>query len=186
MRNGCTYYYALTAYDYGVSLKDPSGDSYREEPVAEPMENSTGIRFDEKGNVTYLPVNCAVVIPGSKAAGKVVTNGEIELNYNQTVGTGEIDIFVAEPDLLQTGSSYYLKFSNSVISKISMNGTDYDYRADGIEVWRKQEHGDVMVYQDVASQKHNNSILKYNPDPAFYYLPDDKQQRWHRTLEFAE
>ena len=184
VRNGCTYYYALAAYDYGIVPGNLEKLFGIEASTFAPLESPVQITINENGSITHLPVNCSVTVPGPQAAGTIIANKEIQISYNNTAGSGEINIIISEPAILKTGSIYYLKFTNHIFMDLHYYDAGYDYTANGIEVWRKEKSADVRVYRDIVSVSsypkkteivnNVNSLLKYDSDESYYYLPDEE------------
>tara|TARA_Y100001968_G_C19413988_1_gene747937 strand:- start:259 stop:2217 length:1959 start_codon:yes stop_codon:yes gene_type:complete len=90
--NGKTYYYALVAYDYGLSPTDEIATGIP------PSENNAIIELDENEYVISTGPNVAQVYAKSPSAGYI--SSTVEINNNKlNIGTGSInvDIFGNHP-----------------------------------------------------------------------------------------
>jgi len=117
VENGRTYYYALVAYDMGyensfyergLSVKSP-------ESVFEisPTENTKTITTDAFGDVLFLDVNTAMVVPNAPTAGYIEAQAEGGVKHISGSGTGEVNVEITEPKILKDGHTYRITFSDS-------------------------------------------------------------------------
>ena len=185
VQNGRTYYYALVAYDYGVppeKMNALTGTVFEEDHGIAPAENNSAILYDASGTITHLPENCAVVVPGPRAAGKKLIDTDIEPQFNSAMGTGEIAVEISEADLIRTGGNYYIKFEIFPITDYHFYDKAYGYSCNGISIYRIDDSTThSLVYQDIAKEQdyefipqHYNTLLQLSDEIGydFYHLPD--------------
>ena len=189
VQNGRSYYYAIAAYDYGIppdELAGIAGDQLGDRGIA-PAENNTNITYDESETITFMPLNCAVVVPGPKAAGITVENENIEVEYNsdKTEESGEFAVQVRESSMLKTGSDYYAKFKIDPLTDFHFFDLAYEYVCNGVQIYRKDgQDGDAVVYEDVAEvieedgdlipTKFGSMLVKNtDADPPYWHLPSE-------------
>ena len=94
VQNGRTYYYAITAYDYGIEKEQLVGSTALNFKAAgikgiSPAENNFTIEVDELFNPIDYSKNVAVVTPGTPAAGYTL-NADINVDMSHAAGTGVI------------------------------------------------------------------------------------------------
>jgi hypothetical protein len=192
VQNGRSYYYAISAYDYGIppeELAGIAGDKLGDQGIA-PAENNTNITYDESETITFMPLNCAVVVAGSRAAGVTVENENIEVSFNseKAAGSGDLTVEVGESSMLKTGTDYYATFKILELTDYKFYDMAYEYVCNGIQVYRRDgSDGDALVYEDIASKIDEedddddlvptkfNSMLVQNSeaDPPYWHLPSD-------------
>ncbi len=104
--NGKTYYYALVAYDQG----DPN---YGTQGLM-PTETSKVISQNYSGQITFVDINCAVVVPNAPSAG--YTSAQILGDVSKVksgVGTGKMNVLVLNPSSVKEGAVYKVKFTSA-------------------------------------------------------------------------
>ena len=133
VENGKTYYYAVCSYSKGDPNKGTTG--------LQPTECSKIIRQDYAGNITFVDINCAVVTPNAPVAGYVPPQivGDIS-KVTQGVGTGSISAQVLNPETVNDGAQYIIKFNSQ--------GTFPNYRTSSYSV--------VRNYNGTADSLQNN------------------------------
>jgi hypothetical protein len=178
VQNGCTYYYALVAYDYGIKpgiLKGSSLISQDENAGIAPSENNAVIRKDEFENVEFIGTNVAIVTPGTNAAGELV-EVDFEVDDNGSIGGGEIIPKVVDINSLKDGHTYKVKFSYCQFDSAYKYhaGYGYKYTANGIMVYDETEAG-TQVLNDVIdgpdderAPKNMTTIIE--KEGGFYHL----------------
>lgn len=136
VKNGETYYYAVVSYDMGDPAYGTTG--------LQPSECTKIISVDYAGTLTYVDINCAVLIPNAPAAGYVPP--QIVGNLDQVssgIGTGSIVVNVLNPDQILDGAAYSVKFkSDSLI---------YSYKTQAYDVIRSYEGVDTTLLTNVDS-----------------------------------
>lgn len=103
VENGQTYYYAVAAYDKGFTTTTIEGNF---EGIP-PSETTTILKQDITGKIT-TDVNTAVVTPRAPAAGYIPP--EIKSFEGSGPGTGQISIFILNPDSVRNSHTYRLEF----------------------------------------------------------------------------
>ncbi|MCP4710310.1 MAG: hypothetical protein GY869_16940, partial [Planctomycetes bacterium] len=98
VQNGRTYYYALTAYDYGI-----------EDIRVSPSENNIVIEFDEKEDVRFTGQNVQIVTPHQKAAGYIPPSIEI-IDDSIEIGSGTVIPEILADNVLEPDHIYKVKF----------------------------------------------------------------------------
>jgi hypothetical protein len=103
--NGTRYYYAVCSYSKGGPT--PNG-----KPL-QPTECSKIISQDYAGNIKFVDINCAVVIPQKPVAGyqPPKTNGDMD-HVAQGLGTGSLKLTILNPVQIQEGDQYTVKFKS--------------------------------------------------------------------------
>lgn len=105
--NGVTYYYAVVSYDRG----DP--DYGQDEGLAPAFKKPT-IRLDlASGDVSFVDINAAVVVPNAPPAGYVPPTIEGDLSLVEGLGTGEIGVDILDPVELETNRDFEVIFHSS-------------------------------------------------------------------------
>lgn len=101
--NGKTYYYACVSYDQGDPNRGTLG--------LIPSECTKIISQDVAGNIQFIDLNCAVVVPNAPVAGYVPA--EIESGERVGSGTGVYSTQVINPDELKNGAEYKIGFNST-------------------------------------------------------------------------
>ena len=106
VQNGQTYYYACISYDQGDPNRGTKG--------LQPTECTKIIQQDFAGNVQFVDINCAVVIPNSPVAGYVPPQivGETK-QVSAGVGTGSMSVNILNPDAILDGAQYNIVFKST-------------------------------------------------------------------------
>jgi len=163
VENGRTYYYAIVAYDYGISpenLRDISASLFADEKLGiAPSETDANIDIDQAEDVTFIGQNVAIVTPGVNAAGEL---NEVVFEVNDKgiqLGTGSIVPEVAFPQVLKNKHTYKVKFKSSILPKTTSPDKDdvlpkYEergliYTADGLVVYDVTDGAENKVFEDV-------------------------------------
>ncbi len=102
--NGKTYYYALVAYDQG----DPNFGT----KGLIPSETTKIITLDLVGNIKFVDINCAIVVPNAPAAGYVPPEINGDLDNATGVGTGSMQVAVLDPNSIKDNASYNILFNS--------------------------------------------------------------------------
>ena len=195
IQNGRTYYYALVAYDYGISperIQSGNISNLSDEKYGiGPSENNTVIELDESETVTFIGKNVAIVTPGSDPAG-LKNSSEADVDYSGLVmGTGEIIPEIAVKSDVKEGHTYKVTFHTTTLNSIIYPEMDdaikfYEDRgtlftASGVSVYDITDSTESLVFEDKLVPNANgslipnnyNSMLNYHTDPdrEFYHLP---------------
>lgn len=106
VNNGVRYYYACVSYDQG----DPKFGS----AGLQPSECTKIITEDFAGNLQFVDLNCAVVVPNAPAAGYVPPNivGDTK-SVTSGIGSGALQITVLDPAAVQNGAAYQIEFTSN-------------------------------------------------------------------------
>ena len=103
-KNGFTYYYAITSYDFGYN---PGGIS--------PSECNINISLKSDGSVKSLGKNVAKITPEAPCRGyNEPTLGTINLIQGYTTSTVNYEII--DPNEIKEGHSYYITFEDTIKS----------------------------------------------------------------------
>lgn len=101
-KNGFTYYYAITSYDFGYTPGEIT-----------PAECKISVTLNPDGTVKTVGKNVAVVTPEAPTAGYVSpTLGNIERVQGFTTSTIQYEII--NPDEIKEGHVYYITFEDTV------------------------------------------------------------------------
>ncbi|MEO8398791.1 MAG: hypothetical protein ABI550_03140 [Ignavibacteriaceae bacterium] len=104
--NGQTYYYACVAYDQGDPNYGTAG--------LIPSETTKIISQDLVGNITFVDINCRVVVPNSPAAGYIPP--EVKGDFSQVtqgIGTGNVKVTVLDESQIKNGADYKIIFNTA-------------------------------------------------------------------------
>ncbi len=115
--NGQTYYYACVAYDQGDPNYGSSG--------LIPTETTKTISVDQAGTITFIDINCAVVVPNAPAAGYQPSQiiGDLT-GVTEGTGTGYLSATVLNDADVLDGANYKVNFISSV-DPVSYRTTNY-------------------------------------------------------------
>lgn len=104
--NGKKYYYACVAYD--------EGDPNRGTLGLLPTETTKIISETILGEITFIDINCAVVIPNSPVAGYIAPEiiGSLE-SLTAGIGSGSMAVTILNPDSVQDNATYTVKFDSA-------------------------------------------------------------------------
>ena len=195
VQNGRTYYYALVAYDYGISPERISSGNIAnlsdEKYGIGPSENNSVIELDESETVKFIGKNVAIVTPGSDPAG-ISNSSSADVDYSGLVmGTGEIIPEVIVNDNVKKDHTYKVNFHTSTLNSIIYpkmkeaikfyedRGTLFT--ASGVSVYDITNGGMTLVFEDrlvenafgsLIPNNYNTMLSQYiDPDRNFYHLP---------------
>ena len=144
VQNGETYYYAVVSYDMGDPTFGTTG--------LQPSECTKIISVDFAGNLQFVDVNCAVVVPNAPAAGYVPPQIEGDLgNVSSGIGTGNININILSPDEMINGAAYSVKFNSDSLR--------YNYKTKSFDVIRSFEGVDTTLLSGVDSSFFGTSKM---------------------------
>jgi len=130
--NGKIYYYALVAYDRGISSS--GGD----DPGIDHQENTFRVALNGAGAVVGTSNNAAAVIPTTNPAGFIGGGSDSDLSkVTQGTGTGSASISVAVEELVDDTKLYEVSFSDSA-SDVGIQRLTTTYQI-------KEVGGDVLV-----------------------------------------
>src|SRR5574338_71066 len=106
VQNGQTYYYACISYDMGDPNRGTKG--------LQPTECTKIIQQDFAGNVQFVDINCAVVIPNAPVAGYVPPQivGDTKQVYSG-LGTGSMNVNILNPNAILDGAQYNIEFKST-------------------------------------------------------------------------
>lgn len=107
VQNGVEYYYACVSYDQGDPNFGTAG--------LQPSECTKIITQDFAGNLQFVDINCAVVVPNSPAAGYVPPeiSGDIKNVVAGGLGSGDLQVNVLNSSSIKSGAEYTVKFSST-------------------------------------------------------------------------
>ncbi|MBK7379889.1 MAG: hypothetical protein IPJ03_12935 [Ignavibacteriales bacterium] len=102
--NGQKYYYALVAYDQGDPLLGTKG--------LIPSENTKIITEDLVGNVQFVDINTAVLVPNAPASGYIPPQiiGDLS-RVTEGFGTGSMDVVLLSQAEVKDGAVYKVIFT---------------------------------------------------------------------------
>lgn len=102
VKNGFTYYYAITSYDFGYTAGGIG-----------PSESNISVSLKPDGTVKSLGKNVVVVKPEAPAGGYVPPSlGNVELMKGFT--TSKINYEVIDPNEIKEGHVYYITFEDTL------------------------------------------------------------------------
>ena len=102
VKNGFTYYYAITSYDLGMAYKGIT-----------PSECNINISLNSDGSIKSIGKNVAKITPEAPSGGYVNPSlGNIDLVEGYT--TSKISYQVIDPNEIQDGHVYYITFQDTI------------------------------------------------------------------------
>lgn len=106
VKNGVKYYYACVSYDQGDPTYGTSG--------LQPSECTKIISEDFAGNLQFVDINCAVVVPNAPVAGYVPPQitGDVK-KVAQGNGTGSLVVNVLDAEKIKPGAIYDVLFNST-------------------------------------------------------------------------
>lgn len=106
VNNGVKYYYACVSYDQGDPKFGTAG--------LQPSECTKIITEDFAGNLQFVDINCAVVVPNAPAAGYVPPNivGDTK-SVTSGRGSGSLQMTILDPAAVQNGAAYQVEFTSN-------------------------------------------------------------------------
>ncbi len=107
VQNGRTYYYAVVAYDYGISAEELSGFGSVDASVY-PAENNVVVELNEDETIRQIGKNVAIVTPRTEAAG--YKSPYFDIDYSGSHGTGKLEPMVYSKENLKYDHTYKVKF----------------------------------------------------------------------------
>jgi endonuclease/exonuclease/phosphatase family metal-dependent hydrolase len=161
--NGQTYYYVLTAYDYGIPTE---GKGFP------PRENSYFIHTDQSGHIEGYSKNIAIATPYQKAAGYIPPTVHAEME-NKVIGTGMLFTDIADFTSILPNHVYKIKFHVDTLlhlrkSERFRHPSDLLYVNDGFSVY-DVTNNDALVYSEGPEHYSGNNLL-YNKFDEFWYF----------------
>ncbi|MEW6652897.1 MAG: hypothetical protein AB1394_05435, partial [Bacteroidota bacterium] len=136
--NGKTYYYALVAYDQG----DPNYGTLG----LMPTETSKVITQNFSGQITFVDINCAVVVPNAPSAGYTSAQvlGDVS-KVKSGIGTGKANVMVLNSASVKEGAVYNIKFESA--------GTVPTYKTTSYTLTRKLNGVETTISANVDSSQ---------------------------------
>jgi hypothetical protein len=171
VQNGVTYYYGISAYDFGIHpdslYKDASADKYQRRTGISPSFTSIKPELDENENIVSIPKSMAVVTPGYNPAGyRLEADDATQVEESRTLvrGTGSILAEVMMPGDLVPGAVYSVEFSNYVIKKKEKKYTYYGvkYTTDGVLVYREKDGQRAIAFDDTLIVNQDKESVPKN------------------------
>jgi hypothetical protein len=109
VKNGFTYFYAVTAYDHGLNAKDPLSGELK---ILMPSETSKFAAITSSGTVE-LGSNVVRVRPEAPAAGFIPAGNLMDsIQHSSGDGTGRIFAEVIDPLTVKDGHTYTMTFED--------------------------------------------------------------------------
>ncbi|MFN3873360.1 MAG: hypothetical protein ACK4R9_10190 [Ignavibacterium sp.] len=106
VKNGVKYYYACVSYDMGDPNFGTAG--------LQPSECTKIITEDFAGNLQFVDINCAVVVPNAPVAGYVPPQIQGDIKHvSEGVGTGSLQLNILDPRTVLEGAQYSIEFNSS-------------------------------------------------------------------------
>ena len=165
VHNGRTYYYVLTAYDYGV--KDV-GDGIP------PSENSFVLELDENENIRRISQNVAIVKPFQKSAG--YQSASVTIENPEDLTFGEITPEIYEREAVKGDHKYQINFEVTEVDYLKgeryHNITDALYYTSGIKIYDITT-GRELVYSETPEYFRLDNLILYD-----YDKPSGLEHKW--------
>ncbi|MFQ6618029.1 MAG: hypothetical protein ACE5QV_05005 [Fidelibacterota bacterium] len=159
VENGQTYYYAVVSYDKGYDIdfyERGISDQENLQPIS-PSTSTATIDVDLAGNIIFIDINCAKVVPNAPAAGFKTAEIEGEIKHVDGHGTGKIWIDILDPMAVKEGNQYRVIFDDTTSAALTynlydltasrtifanselINGEDYNPVFDGMRLFVQNE-----------------------------------------------
>ena len=163
VQNGRTYYYAVVAYDYGMSEFGKNGVS------VPPTENNTLIDLDENEGIRFTGRNVQVVTPHQTAIGynlpDILINDPLNLS---TDAEFSMDIF--NSDNLKANHTYKIVFDTDTVghstTRTGRSTRDNFITTTGYSIY-DVTNNNSLVYSDDFSKGGGNNWIKSTLTPAY-------------------
>ncbi len=146
VQNGRTYYYGLTAYDYGISTSTPG--------IA-PSENNLVVSINEYDEVTGVGSNVQIVTPRATAAGYNEPVVLLDSLQNHILGTGRVTPVVFARDQIEDGHTYEVTFLIDTLVNDRSNPSHYI--TSGYKVSDITSGSPIVVYSESRFDSSGNS-----------------------------
>jgi len=178
VENGRTYYYAITAYDFGIP-------EFAEGAGAAPSENNIVIDLDEDENIQFVGKNVQVVTPHQQAAGYTSAD-MISDKDSLIVGNGIVQSQIFDIKSVKDNNSYKIKFHVDTLDyqvSVSRNrhARDLLYCNSGFDIYDITD-GDSIIYSESAKSYAGDNLLllenKYGSE-----LVHQKRYNWFLNYE---
>lgn len=157
--NGKKYYYACVAYDQG----DPSFGT----TGLLPSETTKIISEDLVGNLKFVDINCAVVIPNAPVAGYQPAQVVGDLSkVTSGAGSGSIQVIIVNPNAVLNNANYKVEFDSV--------GTSPNYKTKSYRVIRTYNGVIDTVLADVDSSTFDGGTLGPMFDGIAIIVNNDK------------
>jgi hypothetical protein len=162
VQNGRTYYYGITAYDYGIEGININ---------IIPSENNLVIEIDEYENISYIGKNVQVVTPHQEAAGYVSPSIQLD-DETSLLGTGTILPEVIDAQQVKPGNKYKVKFHTDTtyfrpIEMFRAKEEGY-FTTNGFSVY-DVTNGNSLIYSETPDRYPGNN-LQYNSTEGYWYF----------------
>ncbi|MCB0283097.1 MAG: endonuclease/exonuclease/phosphatase family protein [Calditrichaeota bacterium] len=149
-QNGVTYYYMITAYDFGISQM---GNGFP------PLESSYSYETDENGSVKSFSSNVVMVTPGSHS--RTFSAPQAKMENQSTTGNAHISVNVVDRNQLKTGNSYKIKFLVDSVSYLRAtpqirHKNDLLFSNKGFVVYNQSENDTIVYSENPQYFSHKN------------------------------
>lgn len=170
VQNGRTYYYALVAYDYGIS------DSGRLGVNIIPTENQILVDLDENENINFTGINVKFATPHQQAAGfeqSITINDPLNLQSE-----GIITPVIFNLDQVKPGKTYTIKFDTTVVKNLrtgpARHERDRFVSTTGYSVYEATEIDTPVYHEDFLNPVANNWSTAFLSVgiPIEYWIPN--------------
>jgi hypothetical protein len=157
VQNGRTYYYGLTAYDYGIPEFGENGIS--------PSENNLVIDLDEYGDIRGLGKNIAIAVPHPKASGYVQPQIQLLNTDNQSIRGTDFEIDVLDWELFSSDKSFKVKFDFDTTGYFQdvepyRNPYDFSYSTNKLFVYELVGDKEELLYEETPDKYAMTNIVE--------------------------
>ena len=173
VENGRTYYYVLSAYDYGInqtSIQIP------------PSENTFILELDEYENVRKISYNVAIVTPHQDAAGYKVA--AIDSVKDQILGSGWAKPEILLPTKIKSGNQYKIKFGIQEIFTNTNAPMLELVRNNGIKIYDVTD-GNNLIYEE-TNDDYAGDNFRYIKIDIFNINQENYIMNYGKVLSTAE
>lgn len=151
VKNGMTYFYMITAYDFGIPQM---GRGFA------PRENDYSYEIDDQGNIIALSENVVMITP--LAASGNYAEPEAETEASNKRGSAQIAIDVVDRANVKPGHTYTVRFQVDSIANLRAtpqlrHPRDLLYTSSGFTVY-DQTLGDSIIYRESPDAYSHDNI----------------------------
>jgi len=148
VENGRTYYYGLSAYDYGAPDIGPG--------IAPSFNNVVIRKDDAQRHVIGIGKNVAIVTPYPRAAG--FRSPELDIPKQTTLGSGKVKPIILAQGGLKDGHEYVVTFDVDTLDVVSNYPYGLTYVNDGFRI--TDLTAATQVYHDSPAQYTGANLLE--------------------------
>ena len=150
VQNGVTYFYMITAYDYGIS---EMGKGFP------PLESNYSFELDDDGRIINLSQNVVMITPHTYS--REYSPPETIIQEKQTLGNAKIEIKIVDRSKLKPGHNYKIKFFTDSVANLRpvpqiRHKNDLLYTNSGFKIFDQTENDSLIYFESPLQYSHKN------------------------------